>query len=1193
MSNRKYSILHCHTMLSSGTTNIDSITRYQDYINQAKKDDLYNICFTEHGNIYEWYHKKEAVETAGYKYIHGVEAYITEDNESNNVIYSAANLLNSAITNKDCSITFKNYWQREDGMWLAENLDDNKVYPIDISTLKKEKTVKTRDNYHCILLARNYDGFKELNRLISSSYNRAIVKCFGEKDQFYYTPRILFDDLLNTSSNIIILTACMAGILSKGNDVIKDKFLEFLSKNSDRCFLEVQHHNCKEQADYNKYLEELSKQYNIRLVACTDTHCLNDSHKKGRSILQKSKKVYFDNEEDWDLVYKNYDELVNAFEKQKALSKEDYMAAIENTNVIVDMIEEFSLDKNTKYPKLYDDSIGEYKKKINNAYKNHKYLKERYPKKKLKEVFNNELEVYEKTKSIDFMLLQTYMREWEKKNGIKCGYSRGSVSGSEIAYALGITEMDSLKFGLNFFRFMNPSRVTNADIDTDYGSKDREKVKYFLLHDHMELPQIQSSEIITFNTIAMKGAIKDVCRALNIANDEAQKISDAVFLDENKKWTIPDEWKEQYPEVFEYVDILVGTVVSVGTHPSGVLISDRNLYEEIGLCSLSTSDYPVSMLNMKELDSLMYVKLDILGLDNIGIINDTCEMLGIERLNPDNTNLEDEKVWKDIRDDTTMIFQWESDSAQAYLKKFMSDETIKKAKKINKDFSYVKWVSFGNGLIRPGCASFRDDVADGNNIITGFKELDDFLAITFGRIVMQEDIMQFLVKFCGYSDAESDNVRRGVAKKVGTEKFIDEIHDRFIEYSHKTYGIDVDRLEEIFPPIKQGILDATYYAFSWNHSDAYTCIGYICGYLRYYHPLEFITAALNTFVDKEEKTLAITEYAKKRNISIESIKFRYSSADYSCDSKNNKIYKGLESIKYLNAKMANELYELKNNKYNSFIDLLYDIKKTSTDSRQLDILIKLDYFSEFGEINKLLKITEIFETLHDKSQFKKDKLSEFNLTEEIVRKHSGSETETRVDEIDCKAYLNNHGISEDPDCMKYKYIKDEFGKTKEKVPNGYSTKKTIKKYQISNEEQEKYATKVVIGRFSEIDMNGLLSDIFDSLEVPKCSISDKLKYQKEHLGYINMKLRVPECYYYITNIDGKYSNKVVTLYQLKTGTTVTMKVKGKTLEQYPLNEGDMINIVESKEEQKWGRKDGEYYKKDEYETVLKKYNYVR
>lgn len=525
---------------------------------------------------------------------------------------------------------------------------------------------------------------------------------------------------------------------------------------------------------------------------------------------------------------------------------------------------------------------------------------------------------------------------------------------------------------------MNPSRVTNADIDTDYSKNDRAKVKEFLLKDRMNLPNIRTSEIITFNTIALKGAIRDVARALYSSTNYLQ-IADNICSNVE---TNEEQMRKSYSELFEYVDIVNGTIVSIGSHPSGVLVSDRDIEEDVGMCSLSTSPYPVSMLNMKELDALMYVKLDILGLDNIGLINDTCKLLGIERLTPDNTNLNDEKVWKSIRDDTTLIFQWESDSAQSYLKKFMSDKTIAIAKAHNKNFSYIKWFSFGNGLIRPGCASFRDDVANGDIIITDFAELDDFLATTFGRVTMQEDIMQFLVKFCGYSDAESDTVRRGIAKKYGTEKFIDEIHDRFIDYSNKTYGINKDKLEEIFPPIKQGILDASAYAFSWNHSDSYSCIGYICGYLRYYYPLEFLTVALNTFIDNEEKSTKIIEYCNKIGISIRPIKFRHSKDVYSPDKENNAIYKGIASVKFLNSDVAQQMYEMREKKFDTFSDYL---KVNPCNSKQTEILIKLGFFSEFGKSQKLLDEYNIFDTYYGKKQLKKNKI---NLDENLIAKYS-------------------------------------------------------------------------------------------------------------------------------------------------------------------------------------------------------------
>lgn len=655
--------------------------------------------------------------------------------------------------------------------------------------------------------------------------------------------------------------------------------------------------------------------------------------------------------------------------------------------------------------------------------------------------------------------------------------------------------MDSKKFGLNFFRFMNPSRVTNADIDTDYSSKDRDIIKQFILRDHMDLPNIRASEIITFNTIALKGAIKDVGRALRMSIVETSAISEAVYL-EDGKWIIDDVFRERYPDLFKYVDIVSGTIVSIGSHPSGVLVSDLNIDEEVGMCSLSTSDYPVSVLNMKELDALMYVKLDILGLDNIGVINETCKLAGIERMTPDNVDLDDEDVWRDIREDTTLIFQWESASAQAYLKRFMSDETIAIAKSNNKDFSYIKWFSFGNGLLRPGCASFRDDVAEGHVLVTGFKELDDFLSTTSGRITMQEDIMKFLVNFCGYSDAESDTVRRGIAKKYGTEKFIDEIHDRFISYSNETYGAPKEQLEEIFPPIKQGILDATRYAFSWNHSDAYSCVGYICGYLRYYYPLEFLTAALNTFEGKEEKTLNITNYTKKKGIKVEGVKFRHSTSEYTFNKEENVIYKGIASIKYLNSKVADAFQSIKDMEFQDFIHLLAVVKEKSlpVNSKQMKILIQLNFFEEFGEVKYLLKQYDYFDLLYGKKQMKKDKADSLGIPYEIIKRNSEKESE-----------------------------------------------KT----------------------FTKVNMMGVLHDYINVMPYDRTTFVDRVGYQLENLGYIDIVDNQYKGYVVVLETETKYTPKVK-VYALANGNTLTVKVAKKDFNRNPLQKGDIVHITNQK-----------------------------
>lgn len=920
-----YTLYHLHSDLSNGVTNIDSVTKYNEYIDKAKECGMKAMAFSEHGSLFEWWHKKGAIEESGMKYIHAVEAYLTED-----------------------------------------------------------MTEKVRDNYHCVLIARNHDGFLELNKLVSNSFNR-------NDNHFYYVPRISFDELFKTSDNIIVTTACIGGVLGKGEEGTKKKFINFLSSNKDRCFIEIGHHLDEKQVVYNQKMVALSKVINVPLIAGTDTHVLDEKHETGRSVLQEAKNIHFDSEEKWDLKFKTYDELVKSFRRQGAVSENDFMTAIENTNVLADMVEEFKIDCGTKYPHIYDNPEQTFEKKVYDAIDNHPYALKNHSKDELLKVAKEEIDVYKATESIDFMLLQSYLREWEKNNDIYCGYGRGSVAGSMVAYLLGITQMDSIRFGLNFFRFMNPSRVSNADIDTDYAGRDRDRVKEFLLKEKMNLPSIRSAEIVTFNTIATRGAIRDVCRGLYKDSEEINYLN---LANEIVKETEVDEdvARSKYPHIFEYVDIVSGTIVSIGTHPSGVLISDLPIDETIGLCSVSTSDYPVSMINMKELDDQMYVKLDILGLDNIGVINDTCKILGIERLTPDNVDLEDEKVWKSIRDDTTLIFQWESNSAAAYLKKFMSDKTLEIARRRTPNFSMLKWLSFGNGLIRPACASFRDSVANGEFYDNGFDALNEFLAPEAGRIAMQETIMQFLVKFCGYSAAESDNVRRGIAKKKGTETLLPEIEERFVAYCTKEYGMTDEECRKVIKPFLQVILDASAYAFSWNHSDSYSMIGYICGYLRYYHPLEFLTAALNIFGDDLEKTSQIIKYANRVGIKVTMPKWGASKGEYYFNKEKKLIAKGLTSIKYMSEAAAESLFKLASeNSYENFVDLLYDIdEKTPLNSRQLDVLLKIDYFSDFGNQRELMCIRDMFYEDFKRGQAKKMRrdMVDGRPIEETVRKYA-------------------------------------------------------------------------------------------------------------------------------------------------------------------------------------------------------------
>lgn len=1065
MSN--YVCYHLHSDLSNGVTSIDSVTKPDQYIQKAKECGMTALAFSEHGSVFSWVKKKEHIEAAGMKYIHAEEFYVT---------YS-----------------------------LEE---------------------KIRDNRHVILIARNYEGVLELNTLSSASFNR-------QDGHFYYMPRITLDELINTSDNIIVTSACLGGLLTyKSCPDMQRTFLRFLRKNKHRCFLEIQHHNVQEQTDYNQYLYRISQKYGIRLIAGTDTHALNEEHLEARLVLQKAKNIAFPEEDAWDLSFKTYDQLMKAYNQQGALPSEVYTEAIENTNLMADMVEVFELDRSYKYPHLWDNPEHVFLDKIKAGIKRRGV--DQYPnRQEYADRVKYEIEAYKHNQAIDFMLLMEDIISWCRTQNIQTGYGRGSVNGSVIAWLLGITEMDSIKHNLNFERFMNIERVSLSDIDTDFPPSRIEEVKQYIFQKH----GLYCCDIATFNTIADKGAIRDVGRALNIPLDTVGEICDTVDNEDQYR-----ESRENYPELFKYVDMVKGVVVSVGNHPCGTVVAPYSVDDRMGLFSTSTDAYPISQIYMKEIDGLNYVKLDLLKLDTIELIANTCSLAGIPILTPDNLDITDINVWNSMRDDTTQIFQWEGTTGDNYIKKLLSDENIKKFQKVDKNVDRMTLLSIGNSAIRPAGASYREDLAHGIVRKSGSDAIDDFLKPTFGYLVFQCQIIEFLHSYCGFTMGEADIVRRHFAKKTGTENDIPIIKDGgyltpekkhyipgFIASMKEQYGMTQEEADKTIVAFLKVIEDASMYLFSINHSAPYSYEGYASAWLRYYYPVEFITCALNINKDNAEKTQALTNYASKVGIKIESIKFRHSTYDYSCSSQERVIYKGVESVKYLSGSIASELYALRDNHYDTFIDLLEDINtKTSCNSRQLEILIKLDYFSEFGTFTKLVKQAEIVNKLHERKQIKVQELHEWNLTKVQVEPFASS-------------------ISE----------------------------KIVK---IS-------------------DINELIKYICEHTEYPDPDIKEQLAVESEFLGYISTIIpQASEDYYYVTGLSG-YNNSLLSLYQLKTGKTIKLKNKAKNID--PPVAGDIIKILQIEERNKWRKvvptpdNPKGFEKTDEREEVLVKYSFVR
>ena len=1072
-----YTILHLHSMDSNPYSGleVDSITPFQAYIDKAKECGMKAIAFTEHGAVLHNIAKRQACEKAGIKYINAEEFYVTEKIEEGNLV---------------------------------------------------------RDNYHCILIAKNYEGVKELNYLSSQSFNR-------NDGHFYYNPRITLEELENTSDNIFVLTACVAGMLCKGTAEVQERFLKFIIKNKDRCWLEIQPHNFDLQIKYNQYLYGISQKYDLKLIATSDIHAISKDHMNGRAVMQKSKNVDFHDEDLCDLSWKSCDDMVSAFEKQNAVARNVFMDAIEETNRLADLVEPYELDYSNKYPRLYKDAEKEFKDRIVKGAKERginklpNYKTEYIP--RIKE----ELETYKHNDAIDFMLLDADYKNWLRENNMHYGASRGSVSGSEIAYLLHNTDVDSVKYKLNFSRFMNPERMSLADVDTDIYAEDRYKVREYLF----EKEGLYCCNIITFNTIQLKAAIKDVGRAFGMTPEQTQELSDMVQQDEKKNDYMPDNIKNQYPEMFKYVDMVIGTITSLGRHAAGIVCSPTDISYDFGTLSITSDPRPVSQIDMHEIDSLNYVKLDLLGLNAVGLIDGACKLAGIDYLTPDNVDFTDENVINSIAEDTTLIFQFESGFASDSLKRTLSKETIANIKKQNDNISYLDIMAMVNGAIRPAGESYREQLFNGIYKDNGNEALNEFLKPTLGYLVYQEQIIDFLHDFCGFTMGQADIVRRHFAKKTGTENDIPVIENGgylvdikgnkdpryikgFVAVAQEKYGMTEEEARETIKSFLQVIEDASDYLFSRNHAIPYSMIGFFIGWLRYYHKIELLTSALNVYVDNNEKMASIKEYIKSQGIEIKGIKFGKSKAKYFMNKEENAIYQGIASIKFCNETIGEELYELaKTNHYNNFIELLVDIiSKTHVDNRQLEILIILNFFSDYGSNKKLLAIADLYDNFGACKIIKKNKIAELGLDENVIKKYSGKETEKQ---------------------------------------------------------------------YSQIDNVGLVSELSKRIEDKPLSIKEQIKYEQEYLEsivYTNPK--APEKMYYVVECKF-YKDKTkpyLRLYNLRNGEYLKTKItSGKAFIESPFKEGNVINVKDFSDRNKMKKIGGDWVKTGEKEKVVKEW----
>ena len=892
--------------------------------------------------------------------------------------------------------------------------------------LTEQLEPKVRDNYHTILLAKNYEGVKEINRL-----------CYiaSQPDHFYYRPRLSFDEFLNISDNVIKISACLASPLNlHGENETRTSVPIDLVRHYD--YLEIQAHDFREQILFNQSLINWSKEFGIPLIAGTDTHSLNQYKAKCRTMLQYSKNIDFGNEDTFDLTYKSYDELCDMFEKQ-GLDKEIYLEAINNTNIMADSVEDFELDTSFKYPILYGEQdeqilLETLRKKYNEKAK--AGIIDTTKAKEYGDKVKEELGVFHKVGMSGFMLFMSEMITWCWEHDIPIGYCRGSVGGSEVAYISDIIDVDPVVWGTMFSRFCNEHRKEIGDIDIDV-SPDQRALVYQYIIDRFGVEN--TAYILASGTLQSKGAIDDICRALrhrwekehNIyikINEDKEKyhalagsnnklLSDWWYdqmkydnkftkncpytlklADEIKKEFEQDEEaaRKKYPEVFYYYDGMLGCVISQSQHPAGIIASPINLIDNYS-GFINADGQVVLPINMEEIHEINLVKYDILGLQNVQIIRDTCRLANIPYPKSNEINWNDEKVWADMITSPVGLFQFESDYAFKCLQNFKP--------------TMLNHMSLVNAAIRPSGESYRDRLFAHETNHNPSEQIDELLKDNNGFLVFQEDVIKFLQDICGLSGSDADNVRRAIGRKQmdRLQAALPQILEGYCEKSDKPRDV----AEKEAKAFLQIIEDSSNYMFGYNHSTGYSMIGYTCAMLRYYYPLEFITAFLNN-ARTDDDIARGTKFAKSKGFTIKAPKLGYAKNVYVCDKLTNTIYKGLGSIKSMQSVASDIMLQVADRNPQTFIDVLEmceDIKVDNNriNSKSMDILIDIGFFDKFGTVGTLKDMRGWYDKFHKCKTIKKEKIENEPWLIPVVREYSDKETEKTFSKINNKGLIQH------------------------------------------------------------------------------------------------------------------------------------------------------------------------------------------
>ena len=875
------------------------------------------------------------------------ENYHKHDHESNIMTLDCV-VKNTDYIARSLELGCKNYFTTQHG-WTGKFLEAydlckknglKMIYGAELYMVK-DRTLKDNSNYHIVIIAKNQDGFYELNEIMSES----------NRSGFYYKPRIDIELIKRLNpNNFFITSACVGGILRPSDDM-KTLFEAVYGHFGNNFYLEVQNHPFDIQINHNRNMLMLKQHYNMQIIHANDSHYIYPEQAKDRVKFLKGKGINYGDEDSFVLDFPDYDTVVERYKKQGLLSDWQIKEAMDNT-LIFDECEELHFNKEIKMPTIYPNYTQEEKDKELAKHLSEKWNKEKVnvDKSRWQEYQNGiafEYKIVKDTQMADYFLFNEKMVELakEKYGGVLSRTGRGSAVSFYINKLLGFTEIDRFEAPVPLYptRFMSTARILETrslpDIDQNWAD--------------VSAPILASKELLgedgiyymyALGTMKESSAFRNLCRAYEIPMDEYNEVGKNLDAFRTDK-----KWKPIIDEAQKYI----GTIESVSPSPCSFVLSNKPLSRELSL--IKVGDQLCACIDGYTSDVWKFLKNDYLTVKVWKILSDFYKSINQPIPNiRELLNRVDDKTWKVYEDGmTATLNQADTDISTSMLKRY----------KPHTDAEMSAFVA----AIRPGFASLVNTFLNREPYTTGVKEIDNILAPSYHFMLYQESIMAFLV-WCGMKEDHTYDIIKKISKKKFTPEAKEELRQELLDGYKKNLGTD-----EGFDEVWQVVDDAARYSFNAAHAVSVAYDSIYGAEAKVHYPLEYFTTVLNEYQSDNEKTSRIIAELDYFGIHLENIKFGKSKSEYTFDKNTNTIYKSISSIKYCNEVIANELYELgKNNTYKNFVDVIKDIKtKTSVNSRQLQILTILNFFSDYGSNKKLLQIIEMFEKFYDRKQIKK------------------------------------------------------------------------------------------------------------------------------------------------------------------------------------------------------------------------------